>query len=115
MTMYLKKLREELSKFSSYEVVRIPKAKNNNTDTLARLATTKDFELLKVVPLEMLNIPVIQKAGEPQAFQVTENDYWMAPLITYLQDRVQLKNKFKARKLRYRATKYVLHEGLLSK
>ena len=51
MAAYLKKAKDLLSAFSSYTIQQVPRAQNAEADALARLASTKDAELLKVIPV----------------------------------------------------------------
>ncbi|WP_171949956.1 reverse transcriptase-like protein, partial [Proteus mirabilis] len=54
ITSYPDKVKDELNKFKSYDINQIPRAKNNNADVLARLAASKDLNLLKTVPVEVM-------------------------------------------------------------
>ncbi|XP_024021752.1 uncharacterized protein LOC112091720 [Morus notabilis] len=42
MAAYLEKVKEALGKFWAYDIQQVPRAKNSNTDALARLATSKE-------------------------------------------------------------------------
>ena len=54
-------------------------------DTLAWLASTKDADQLKVVPIEVLDSPSIQIIKEPQTVSCAmTKDNWMTPIIQYL-------------------------------
>ena len=59
MAAYLQKVKDLLSAFSSFKIQQVPRAQNTQVDTLARLASTKDAELLEVIPVEFLNKPSI--------------------------------------------------------
>ncbi|PON80613.1 Ribonuclease H-like domain containing protein [Parasponia andersonii] len=61
---YLKEARRLFSTFTAYNIQLLPRIKNTRTDALAKLASTKDAELLKVVPIEVLAKPSIEV--EPQ-------------------------------------------------
>ena len=60
MAAYLRKAKDLLSTFSSYTIQQVPRAQNAQANGLARLASTKDTELLKVTPIEFLNEPSIR-------------------------------------------------------
>ncbi|XP_024018712.1 uncharacterized protein LOC112090807 [Morus notabilis] len=52
MGTYLRKVKEELIKFKSYEILQIPRAENTNADALAKLASSRDSDILGIVPIE---------------------------------------------------------------
>ncbi|XP_024023264.1 uncharacterized protein K02A2.6-like [Morus notabilis] len=108
---YLRKVKEELVKFKNYEMLHIPRAKNANADTLAKLASSKDSDALGVIPIEELERPTIKKIIETLIIQTGES--WMTPLVQYLMDAKLQNNKYDARRIRYRAAIYLLYDGLL--
>ena len=61
MAAYLEKVKEELQNFSRHEVKRIDREDNSNADTLDKLATSRDAELLRLVPIEIIPEPSIAK------------------------------------------------------
>ena len=61
MVAYLAKVKGELSEFEYSTVEQISREKNSNSDALARLATTKEFETLNVVPVKFLESPSVTK------------------------------------------------------
>ena len=106
MAAYLQTAKDLLHTFSSFK----------QADALARLASTKDAELLKVVPIEFLSTPSI-KLAEPQLTVncVTSIDTWMTPIIQYLKDGHFPEDKKQARTLRFKAARYVLYDRWLYK
>ena len=66
MTVYLQMAKELLGSFGSYTISQIPRLKNAEADALAQLASTKDTDQLKIVPVETLDSPSIQTIKEPQ-------------------------------------------------
>ena len=87
MAAYLKKAKDLLSAFSSYTIQQVPRLQNSQVDTLARLSSTKDAELLEVIPVEFLNEPSIQSTDQPMTVNcVTMTDNWMTPIVQYLKD-----------------------------
>ena len=62
---YLQKAKDLLSAFSSYTIQQVPRAQNIQADALACLASTKDAELLEVIPVEFINEPSIHTAYQP--------------------------------------------------
>ena len=59
MAAYLQKAKDLLSAFSSYTIQQVPRAENTQVEALARLASTKNAELLEVTPIEFLDKPSI--------------------------------------------------------
>ncbi|XP_024024252.1 uncharacterized protein LOC112092391 [Morus notabilis] len=108
---YLRKVKEELVKFKNYEILQIPRTKNTNADALAKLASSRDSDTLGVVPIEELERPIIVEKAKALIVQIGEN--WMTPLIQYLMDAQLPNNKDEARRIRYRAARYLLYDGLL--
>jgi len=64
MAAYLKKVKEALEKFATFDIQQVPRAENSNADALARLATSRDADLLHLVPLEVLKVPSTEKRPE---------------------------------------------------
>ena len=82
MVTYLQKARELLGSFNSYTISQIPRSQNAKADALARLASIKDADQLKVIPVEVLNSLSIQTIKELQTVScTTTKDNWMTPVI----------------------------------
>ncbi|XP_024026812.1 uncharacterized protein K02A2.6-like [Morus notabilis] len=64
-----------------------------------------------VVPIEELERPTIEEQAKALIVQVGGN--WMTPLIQYLMDAHLPDNKDEARRVRYRAARYLLYDSLL--
>ena len=60
MAAYLKKAKDLLTVFSSFKIRQVPRETNTQVDALARLASTKDAELLEFIPMEFLSKPSIR-------------------------------------------------------
>ena len=59
MTTYLAKKKEQLSLFSIVSIEVMPRSRNSNADALAKLASTRDADLLNAVSVEFLAEPSI--------------------------------------------------------
>ena len=59
MILYLKKVRDLMKKFVLVQVRHIPKAENSRADTLAKLATTSQEDLSRLMLIEYLVEPSI--------------------------------------------------------
>ena len=72
---------------------------------MAKLASSKDSDLVGVVPIEEFEQPTIDGTSEVLTIQTVEN--WMTPLIQYLMS-AELPNDWdEARRIRYSATWYL--------
>ncbi|KAL5543255.1 hypothetical protein UlMin_010965 [Ulmus minor] len=61
MVSYLEKAKEAMNQFDTVTIIQVPRAENTNADALARLATGLEERLLKTVPIELLEVPSIDK------------------------------------------------------
>lgn len=61
MTSYLMKVVELLPQFEIFELNRVPRMENVHVNALSKLASCKDSELLKVIPIEHFPRPSISK------------------------------------------------------
>ena len=59
MILYLKKVRELLKKFTRVQVKHVPRAENSRADALAKLATTSQEDLGRLIPVEHLLEPSV--------------------------------------------------------
>ena len=100
--------------FQEVKLEQIPRGQNSEADALAKLASQKEATMLGVITLEIQKKPsvpeeeVMQVEGEAE---VT----WMTPLWAYIKDGTLPADKMAARRLRYRAARYVNYEGALYK
>ena len=83
-------------------------------DALARQASTKDSELLEVIPVEFLHKPSILPANPQMTVNcVTPINTWMTSIIQYLKDGYLSEDKKQARLLRLKAARYALYDEQL--
>ncbi|KAL5567724.1 hypothetical protein UlMin_024299 [Ulmus minor] len=113
MASYLEKAKEVMNQFDTVTIIQIPRAKNTNADALARLATGLEERLLKTVPIEILEVPSIDKPE--QVGSIVVRPCWMDPIISFLLDGTLPADKFEARRLRFRSARYFLDKGKLYK
>ena len=59
MVAYLDKVNEQLSLFSAASIEVIPRSRNSNANALAKLASTRDTDLLDAISVEFLVEPNI--------------------------------------------------------
>ena len=82
MAAYLQKAKDLLSTFSSYTIQQVLRAQNAQADTLACLASTKDTELLEVIPVEFLNELSIDTMDQLQTVNcTTATNSWITLIV----------------------------------
>ena len=79
MIIYLKKVRELLKKFTRVQVRHVPRAENTWADALAKLATTPQEDLDKLIQIEHLPEPSVSIDGEEVSLVMSEPS-WMDPI-----------------------------------
>ncbi|XP_030479564.2 uncharacterized protein LOC115696818 [Cannabis sativa] len=112
LAKYLALTCELLQKFKKIVVSRIPRAYNSHANALARLASIREAELLDVIPVDMLTHPKISR-DEVMEIDKAKKVTWMTPIIDYLKTGVLREDKVEARKLQYRAVRYVIYDDKL--
>ena len=79
MILYLKKVRELFKKFIRVQVRHVPRAENSRADALAKLATTSQEDLGRLVPVEHLLEPSMNVDDE-KVSPVMSEPSWMDPI-----------------------------------
>ena len=82
-----------------------------NADALAKLASTRDAELLDAVSVEFLVEPSIKQQLE--IMELVQEPSWMDPIIAYLKNGEVPESKIEARILQLKAAHYVLYDDKL--
>ncbi|KAM6548883.1 hypothetical protein CsatB_020559 [Cannabis sativa] len=112
LVKYLAIVREIMQKFKHVVVSRVPRTQNAHADALARLASTREAELLDVIPVDVLTHPTIDRETIMEIDDVQEIT-WMTPILAYLDKGLLPDDKIEARKLRQRAARYVIYDQSL--
>ena len=94
MTAYLDKAKKQLSLLSAASIEVIPRSKNSNVDALAKLASTRDADMLDAVSVEFLAEPRI--CPQQGIMELTQESSWMDPIVAYLKTGKQPEDKTKA-------------------
>ncbi|XP_030494776.2 uncharacterized protein LOC115710556 [Cannabis sativa] len=112
LARYLALTCELLQKFKKVIVSRVPRAHNSHSDALARLASTREAELLDVIHVDVLTHPTVSQI-EVMEVNTAREVTWMTPIMDYLEKEILPEDKIEARKLRYPAAWYVIYDGRL--
>ncbi|XP_074342690.1 uncharacterized protein LOC141680333 [Apium graveolens] len=112
--LYLRCTQCLIGMFKEVRLECVPREKNSNADALAKMGSQREAVLLGSIPLEIQEIPsipeikVIQVDGAPK-------ETWMTPILAYIYKGTLPEDKFKARRLRYQAARYVVYDEVLYK
>ena len=114
MTLYLKKVRELLKKFIRVQVKHVPRAENSRADALAKLATTSQEDLGRLIPIEHLPKPIVS-IDNGEVFLVMSEPSWKDPIWDYLVEGTLPSDPKESSKLRARSARFTIHRGTLYK
>ena len=114
MILYLKKVQELLKKFIRVQVKHVPRAENSRTDALAKLATTSQEDLGRLIPVEHLSEPSVN-IDNGEVSPVMSEPSWMDPIWDYLVEGTLPSDPKEASKLRARSARFTIHRGTLYK
>ena len=114
MILYLKKVRELLKKFIRVQIKHVPRAENSRTDALAKLATTSQEDLGRLIPVEHLLEPTVS-IDNGEVSPVMSEPSWMDPSWDYLVEGTLPSDPKEASKLRARSVRFTVHWGTIYK
>ena len=89
----------------------VPRSKNSHADALAKLASTKDVELLNVVSIDFFYEPNIKQ--QPKVIELEHVPLWMDPIVAYVKTGELPGNKTEARILTMKVARYVIYDDKL--
>lgn len=114
MIAYPAKVQDHLLSFKNWQIKQIFRAQNAKVDSLAKITSGLSFELNKMIPVEYLSI--LSFHDKELLILATElKDRWQALIIQCLRDGMELASKKEAKKLRYKASHYLLINEVLHK
>ena len=96
--------------FQEVEIKQISWNENYRADMLAKMAVIADPNLPRSVPLEVRTSSNIR--GEVEVMRVSTEESWMDSILSYIRDDILLEDKKQARKLKCRAARYTLLNGV---
>jgi hypothetical protein len=86
MALYLRAVKNSMSKFEFIQVEQIGREHNSHADILAKLATAKETDMERTVTVEVLDSPSPQNV-ELDVFSIARPvASWMDPFVAYLQN-----------------------------
>ena len=113
MSVYLATVRRLLDKFESVHVAQIGREHNSHVDILAKLATTLESDVQRIVCIETLDRPSFQNQ-RISVCSVSSQPSWMDPILSYLVDNKLPEDRKETNMIKRKASKYwVSKEGLL--
>ena len=108
MILYLEKVQEFLKKFVRVQVRHVPRAENSRADALAKLATTSQEDLGRLIPVEHLPKPSIS-INDGEVSPVMSEQSWIDHIWDYLVEGTLLSDPKEASKLRARSARFTIH------
>ncbi|XP_058189286.1 uncharacterized protein LOC131306874 [Rhododendron vialii] len=112
MQKYVDKVKAQVAKLQSFNIVRILREENDEADYLAKLATAKEDAIPRNTPVRYLELPsIISPDIEVQA--INYSDSWTGPIVDYITNGTLPRDKVKARQLKIRAAKYLMMGDVL--
>lgn len=114
MSKYRTLVRDMMREFEQVSLVKVPREENSRADELAK-AVSGCVEAATITKIEVLHGPSIEDSAPHHKIMMVEaipND-WRGKIINYLEFRIQPDNPIEARKLRMRATRYLMIEDEL--
>ncbi|VFQ84430.1 unnamed protein product [Cuscuta campestris] len=113
-----------LKSFAEFQIAQIPRAKNANADLLSKLtqyapehvSELARVEILDRASIEKLEVATIVAVGHSdRSNTVGTDDHWMSDLMKYLTDGSLLEQDDRARKVKLRAPRFQVIDGMLYK
>ena len=114
MILYLKMGRELLKNFIRVQVKHVPRAENSRADALAKLATTSQEDLGRLIPVEHF-LKALVNVDNGEVSPVMSEPSWMDPIWDYLVEGTLPSDPKEASKLRARSARFTVHRGTLYK
>ena len=107
--LYSKYVREMIRKFVEVKMEKIPRNENMEANALAKFSSQRDAQMLGAIPLKIQERASI---FEVEVMQIEEEGVttWMTPIWDYIKEGKLPEDKSEARKLKYKAARYVEYD-----
>uniref|UniRef100_A0A2N9EFD4 Reverse transcriptase domain-containing protein n=1 Tax=Fagus sylvatica TaxID=28930 RepID=A0A2N9EFD4_FAGSY len=107
MVKYLDLVKGIMTDFNEVIIIQIPREQNIEADTLAELASSKE-------PTDQrINVQYSPSHKREEMNPIDISDSWMTSIAKYLEDGTLPTNVVEVRKLKVRATRFILVQGIL--
>ncbi|KAL0320221.1 UNVERIFIED_CONTAM: hypothetical protein Sradi_5283600 [Sesamum radiatum] len=111
MIQYLQQITDLKAKFHHFQIIQIPREENAKADSLSKLASSFENCLTKHITIHYL-----PEARTPLTIQpITTGEDWRTPIIKWIKEGLLPENRWKAAKLKTRATRSIIQEHILYK
>ncbi|XP_074354564.1 uncharacterized protein LOC141693377 [Apium graveolens] len=110
--LYLKCAQRIITRFNEVRLELIPCGRNEGADELAKLASRREATLLRVVPLDIQRQPSVPE-NEVGSLNDNLSPTWRTPILAYIKEGSLQDEKNEARRIRYKAARYVIYDGVL--
>ncbi|KAL0413090.1 UNVERIFIED_CONTAM: hypothetical protein Sradi_1510700 [Sesamum radiatum] len=106
MVQYLKKVKELMARFDKCVIQQIPRTENERADVLSKFGTLVAGVKERKIALIIKDHPVIE---EKEELQMIENSgSWKVEFMNYLKEGVLPDDPIKARRLKFKATRFTI-------
>ncbi|KAI3685619.1 hypothetical protein L6452_34870 [Arctium lappa] len=113
MIAYYKIVKEKAKKFGRFVIEQIPRDQNTQADALANLGSALSQTTFDNVPIVHLTIPSIKDDGNILVTPIEEENSWSDDIRNYLENDQLPDDRMEARKVRFKASRYVIIRGQL--
>uniref|UniRef100_A0A803N314 RNase H type-1 domain-containing protein n=1 Tax=Chenopodium quinoa TaxID=63459 RepID=A0A803N314_CHEQI len=113
MTAYLNVAKEKAKYFNPFTISQIPRDQNAQADALANLASALNKTTFTNIPLVHLQKPSVSTKEILPVDDVNDDDDWTKPIVDYLTKDILPNDKEDSRKLKYKASRYHIVDGVL--
>ncbi|GKV48676.1 hypothetical protein SLEP1_g55478 [Rubroshorea leprosula] len=114
MVKYVTLVVELKCKFQKFCLSKIPRTKNEQADSLSKFASDSSLSSRSVF-VEVLDESSFMKPRMMEISTDPDTPSWTNSIISFLQDKIILKDKQEAMKLRKKSSRYTLVDGVLYK
>ncbi|XP_021727707.1 uncharacterized protein LOC110694851 [Chenopodium quinoa] len=113
MSSYLDIAKEKSKHFNPFIISQIPRDQNIQADALENLASALRKNAFTNIPLVHLQKPSVSFKEILPVDDVNNDDDWTRPIIDYLTKDILPNDKADSRKLKYKASRYHIIDGVL--
>ncbi|KAL0355818.1 UNVERIFIED_CONTAM: hypothetical protein Sradi_4028700 [Sesamum radiatum] len=106
MVQYLKKVKELMTRFDKCIIQQIPRTENERADVLSKFGAMIVGVKERKIALIIKEHPVIEEREELQAIE--NNRLWKVEFMNYLKEGILPDNPIKARRLKFKATRFTI-------